>query len=186
MSRQRISRFILCLLLLSAAACGQGTDDNPDGAVPSMAPADTDDRPLQGSVFIGPDVDTDSALRTSDPYQLEIDGDHAPVFENDTLILTISYSGGCESHDFTLVTNGSFIESDPVQLVFALTHDDNGDMCEAYPQERYSFDLEPIKMRYQEDYGTDEGSITLRLWHLGHPSGSVDAGFLELLYTFAP
>ena len=148
---------------------------------------DTDDRPEgSGKVFINPDADTAEALRTSDPYQLHIDGDNEPepVIENDTLTLTISYSGGCASHYFTLVTNGSFMESDPVQLVFALTHDDNGDTCEAYPTEPYSFDLEPIKTRYQEDYGTDEGSITLRLWHLGHPSGSVDAGFLDILYTF--
>ena len=185
MSWQKISSFILCLLLLSVAACGGGgePDDNPDGKTSRMTPADTDDhRPFEGSVLI--DDDVDGALQESDPYQLHIDGDNAPVIENGTLILTISYSGGCASHDFTLVTNGNFMESDPVQLVVALTHDDNGDTCEAYPTERYSFDLEPIKTRYQEAYGTDEGSITLRLWHLGHPSGSVDAGFLDILYTF--
>ena len=189
MSWKKISRFILCLLLLFVAACGQRgePDDNPDGKISSMTPADTDE-PLEGSglVVINPDVDTAIALEESDPYELGIDGDHAPVIENDTLTLTISYSGGCEIHDFTLVTDGSFMESDPVQLVVALTHDDNDDTCEAYPTERYSFDLEPIKLRYQEAYGTDEGSITLRLWHLGHPSGSVDAGFLNLVYTFAP
>ena len=186
MSWQRISRFILCLLLLSATACGQGSDDNPNGKISSMTPADTDDRPLDGSVDTNDDVDTAIALQESDPYELEIDGDHAPIIENDTLILTISYSGGCEIHDFTLVTNGSFLESDPVQLVVALTHDDNGDMCEAYPQERYSFDLEPIKTRYQEAYGTDEGSIILHLRHLLHPPEPGEQGVFELLYTFAP
>ena len=189
MSWQRISRFILCLLLLSVVACGEGGDqtNNPDCDPSTMTPADTDE-PLEesGSVFIGPDVDTTCALRASDPYELEIDGDHAPVIENDTLTLTISYSGGCASHYFTLVTNGSFMESDPVQLVVALTHDDNGDMCEAYPQERYSFDLEPIKTRYQEAYGTDEGSIILHLRHLLHPPEPGEQGVFELLYTFAP
>ena len=174
MSWQRISKLTLCLLLLSATACGQGTDDN------------TDDRPLEGAVVINNNVDRAIALEESDAYELDIDGDHAPVIENDTLTLTVSYSGGCETHDFTLVTDGSFMESDPVQLVVTLTHDDNGDTCEAYPTDHYSFDLTSIKTLYQEAYGTDESSIILRLWHLGHPSGSIDAGFLNLVYTVAP
>ena len=187
MSWQRISRFILCLLLLSATACGQGPDDNPDGKISSMTPADTDDRrPFDGSVDIDDDVDIATALRESDAYELDIDGDDAPVIENDTLTLTVSYSGGCAAHVFTLVTNGSFMESDPVQLVVALTHDDNDDRCEAYPTERYSFDLTSIKMRYQEAYGTDEGFIILHLRHLLHPRHSDEPGSLKLDYTFAP
>lgn len=186
MSWQKISRFILCLLLLSVAACGGGgePDDNPDGKTSRMTPADTDDRrPFEGSVLI--DDDVDEALRASDPYQLDI-GDNEPVIENDTLMLTISYSGSCASHDFTLVTNGNFMESDPVQLVVALTHDDNGDTCEAYPTRRYSFDLEPIKTRYQEAYGTDEGSIILHLRYLLYPQEPGGRGVFKLLYTFAP
>lgn len=189
MSWQKISRFILCLLLLSVAACGEGGDqtNNPDCDPQTMTPADTDDRhPFEGSVFIGPDVDTTCALGASDPYQLDIDGDNEPVIENDTLMLTISYSGGCALHDFTLVTNGNFMESDPVQLVVALTHDDNGDTCEAYPTERYSFDLEPLKTRYQEAYGTDEGSIILHLRYLLYPQEPGGQGVFKLLYTFAP
>ncbi len=132
MSWQKISRFILCLLLLSVAACGQGGDQTND----------TDDRgPFEGSVLI--DDDVDEALRASDPYQLGIDGDNEPVIEDDTLTLTISYSGGCASHDFTLVTNGTFMESDPVQLVVALTHDDNNDPCEAFPTKPYVFTWSP-------------------------------------------
>ena len=180
MSWQRISRFILCLLLLSVAACGQGPDDNPDGSISSMTPADTDDPPFEGSVDINDDVDRAIALRESDTYELEIDGDHAPVIENDTLTITVSYSGGCARHDFTLVTDGRFMESDPVQLVVTLTHDANDDTCEAYPTDRYVFDLAPIKTLY----GTDEGSIILHLWHLLHPRQSGEDGVLELVYTF--
>jgi hypothetical protein len=177
--------FILCLLLLPVAACGEGPDNNPDGKISSMTPTDTDNRPFEGLVNINPDVDTAIALRESDPYELEIDGNHKPVIENDTLTLTISYSGGCEMHDFTFVTDGSFMESDPVQLVVALTHNDNDDTCEAYPTDRYVFDLTPIKTRYQEAYGTDEGSITLHLRYFLHPRHSGEAGVLKLVYTFA-
>lgn len=186
MSWQRISSFILCLLLLSATACGEGPDDNTNGKTSNMTPAAPDDRrPFDGLVDIDHDVDIATALRESDVYELKIDGDDAPVIENDTLTLTISYGGGCKKHYFTLVRDGSFMGSDPVRLVVALTHDDNGDTCEAYPTGHYVFDLTPIKTLYWEDGGTDE-AITLRLWHLGHPSGSVDAGFLDLVYTFAP
>ena len=185
MSLQRISRLVLCLLLLSATACGEGPDDNPDGKTSSTTPADTDDRrPFEGSVDIDDDVDIATALRESDAYLLETDGDDAPVIENDTLTLTVSYGGSCGPNDFTLVTDGNFIP-DPVRLVVALTHDDN-DPCEAFPTESYSFDLTPIKTLYQEAYGTDEGSITLRLRHLDYPGGSVDADPLDLNYTFAP
>lgn len=181
MSWQKTSGLILCLLLLSATACGQGPDDDPDGAISSTTPADTDDRPpAQGVVVINDNVDRDIALKESDPYELETDGDRAPVIENDTLILTVSYSGGCEAHDFTLVTDGGFMESDPVQLVLTLTHDANDDPCEAYPTERYVFDLQPIRTLYQEAYRTDEGSIILLLRHLGDP------GVVDLAYTFAP
>lgn len=185
MSWQRISRFILCLLLLSATACGQRSDDNTDGTVSSTPPADTDDRPLEGSVVIN-DVVRTVALEESDAYELEIDGDHAPVIENDTLILTVSYGGGCETHDFTLVTDGSFMESDPVQLVVTLTHDANDDPCQAYLTNRYAFDLGFIKTLYQEAYRTDEGSIILHLWHLPHPRHLGEPGVLELVYNFAP
>lgn len=177
MSRQRISRFILCLLLLSATACGQGPDDNPDGTTSSTAPSDTDDRPLKGSVVIN-DVDRDIALQQSDAYELEIDGDRAPVIENNTLTLTVSYSGGCKTHDFTLVTDGSFMESDPVQLAVILTHDANDDPCEAYLTGPYVFDLASIRTLYQEAYRTEEGPFILHLWHLGDP------GVLNLVYTF--
>ena len=180
MSWQKASGFILCLLLLSAAACGQGSDDDPDGPISSTTPADTDDHTHKGSVVINDNVDGATALKESDPYELETDGDRAPVIENDTLTLTVSYSGGCEVHDFTLVTDGGFMESDPVQLVVTLTHDANDDPCEAYPTERYVFDLQPIRTLYQEAYGTDEGSIILLLRHLGDP------GVFDLAYTFAP
>ncbi len=140
MSWQRISGFILCVLLLSAAACGgQEQDDNTD-----------DDR----------------ALQESDLYQLQIEGDHAPAIENDTLTFTASYSGGCETHDFTLVTDGIFLESDPVQLDVTLMHDANNDLCEAYLTRPHVVDLTFIKTLYQEAYGTNEGSIILHMRHL--------------------
>ncbi len=176
MSRQKTSSLLICLLLLFATACGQGQDDSLDGTS-SATPSDTDDpAPLNGSV----DLDGALTLERSDPYELQTDGEDAPFIENDTLALTVSYSGGCERHDFTLATDGSFMESDPVQLVVTLIHDANDDPCEAYPTDRYVFDLSPIKTLYQEAYRTDKGSIILNLRYGDYS----DSKFLSLTYAF--
>jgi len=184
--------FILCLLLLSATACGEGSGEGPDdspGKTPSsMTPADTDGRlPVDdGSVEIEIDVDVMAALRESDKYGLRTDGDYEPVIENDRLTLVTSYGGGCGDNDFTLVTDGDFMESDTDSdhwLHVALTHVDN-DPCEAIEEVSYSFNLTDIKTRYQERY--EEDSITLRLWHREYPSGDVASDPLDIVYTFAP
>lgn len=91
-----------------------------------------------------------------------MDGD-TPVVPHDTLTLTVSYSGGCVRHDFTLVADSRFEESDPVRLVLFLAHDANGDTCEAYPTDSYRFDLTPVRTLYEQTYGSDEGVIRLLL-----------------------
>ena len=55
------------------------------------------------------------------------------------------------------------MESFPVQLRVSLAHNANGDTCEAWITEDYTFNLTPIKEVYQKGYQTDEGSIVLRL-----------------------
>ena len=96
---------------------------------------------------------------------------NAATIVGDTLTLNVSYSGGCESHDFTLVAAQEFMESDPVQLRVTLAHDANNDACEAYPTEDYHFDLGEIKTLYQEAYQQKAGTIVLRL--AGAPDGQI-------------
>ena len=117
----------------------------------------------------------------SDDYEIRTDGDHAPTIDNDTLTLTMSYGGGCETHDVTLVAYPSDIlpETYPVHLDVALAHDANGDACEAYLTDTYVFDLTPIKARYQEVYGVEAGTVILLLQ--GAPDDSPD-----LVYAFGP
>ena len=105
----------------------------------------------------------ESGPYASDPYRMATSGGgDGPVIEGDTLTITVSFSGGCAPHDFTLVT-AAFMESDPVILDLFLTHDDHGDSCEAYPTERRAFDLTPVRALYQEAYGEDAGSVLLRI-----------------------
>lgn len=95
---------------------------------------------------------------------------------DDTLRLVVSYSGGCEAHEFTLITSGMFLESSPVQLVISVAHNANDDPCEAFPTETITFDLTGIKTLYQEAYQQDQGTIILLLENA--PNG-------QLVYQFA-
>ena len=85
------------------------------------------------------------------------------TIEADTLRVNVSYSGGCETHAFTLVAEPMFLESFPVQLRVSLAHNANSDTCEASITEDHQFDLVPIKTAYQKGYQTETGTIVLRL-----------------------
>ena len=107
-----------------------------------------------GAVFIG---DAKDKFGT-DEYAL-----NSATITDDTLNISVSYSGGCEEHQFTLVVSEGFLESFPVQLSVSIVHNANGDTCEAYPTENYRFDLTPIKTMYQNAYRQEAGTIVLRL-----------------------
>ena len=105
----------------------------------------------------------------ADRFQLS-----AASISGDTLAVTVSYSGGCENHQVTLVASTSFLESDPVQLEVALAHNANGDLCRGWLTEDHYFSLVPIKELFQSQY-QDSGRIVLLL------EDAPD----ELLYEFA-
>ena len=88
---------------------------------------------------------------------------NAASLQGDTLTVNVSYSGGCETHAFTLVAEEQFLESFPVQLRVSIAHNANGDTCEAWITGDHHFDLTPIKEVYQEAYRKDTGTIVLRL-----------------------
>ena len=85
------------------------------------------------------------------------------TIEDDTLHINVSYTGGCETHAFTLVAEPRFLESFPVQLRVSLAHNANSDTCEDSLTEDHQFDLTPLKEVYQKGYRTDQGTIVLRL-----------------------
>lgn len=146
---------LLCLVVACAAACGND-EDHPVSITPSAGPTDT--APRTGNVVFSPGGADFTAPWGMDDYALE-----AAAVAGDTLAVTLSYSGGCRTHRFTLVAAEAFMESDPVQLEVAIAHDADGDPCEAYPTEEIHFILDPIKARYKASYGTGQGTIVLRL-----------------------
>ena len=113
-----------------------------------------DERFYTGAVFIG---DAGDRFGTDD-YTL-----NSATITDDTLNISLSYGGGCEDHQLTLVVSETFLESFPVQLHTSLAHNANGDPCQAWLTETYRFDLTPIKEMYQEAYRRKAGTLILRL-----------------------
>ncbi len=160
----RDPRMLMLALCLAWVACGN--DPVADTPLP--------DRP-DGDVGTGrvvfPSGGLDSAAQWgADDYEL-----HAAGVTGGTLAVTLSYSGGCRTHRFTLVAAEGFMESDPVQLALTIAHDADGDACEAWITEEYRFLLDPIKARYRAAYRTESGTVVLGLDRA--PAGSLDYTF---------
>lgn len=67
------------------------------------------------------------------------------VIEDDCLELVVSYSGGCQSHDFALYWDGMSLLTVPGRVQLSLLHNGNGDMCEAVITDSLHFDLTGIQ-----------------------------------------
>ncbi len=162
--------YALSLFTLFAIGCQQLNDQMKtgpdDGRSVIVDGVDPDEIVYTGTVFIG---DAGDKFGT-DEYVL-----NSATITDDTLNVSVSYSGGCREHQFTLVASDTFLESFPVQLHAFIAHNANGDPCEAYPTENYRFDLTPIKTMYQEAYRQEAGTIILQLKNA--PDG-------ELVYEF--
>ena len=157
-------------VLVFTIGCQQLEDQmktGPDDTVSvSVDDVNSDEIVYTGTVFVG---DAGDRFGT-DAYAL-----NSATITDDMLNISVSYSGGCEEHQFTLVVSERFLESFPVQLHVSIAHDANNDTCEAYPTENYRFDLTPIKTMYQAAYRHEAGTIILRL---------KDAPEGELVYEF--
>ncbi len=109
-------------------------------------------------VLLGACVFRGESTPTSDPFTL-----NSAAVTGDVLTVSVSYAGGCRHHEFRLLKDDSFMESDPVQLRITLIHDGNGDRCEAWITEQHSFDLGDVKARWRAAYRRDSGVVQLRL-----------------------
>lgn len=145
---------ILCCLVLCTIACDKSPNPMKDTLSVSNGVTEPFDPTYTGNVVIG-EMDKKYGV---DPFEI-----NSAVIQNDTMKVSVSYSGGCKTHEFTLVSSDVFLESHPVQLMVSIAHNANDDSCEAYPTEDYCFDLTPIKTMYQNAYRQDEGTIVIRL-----------------------
>ncbi|MBC8005840.1 MAG: hypothetical protein H7X84_10235 [Verrucomicrobia bacterium] len=84
-------------------------------------------------------LDSDS-LKT-DPVNVS-----AVNIEGDCLRLTLQYSGGCKEHEVNLVLVIPECGTPPLPPpAFRISHDANGDMCEAWLTKVYSFDISGLR-----------------------------------------
>jgi len=60
------------------------------------------------------------------------------------LNLSVSYSGGCKTHNFSVFWNGIFTYSNPLRATILITHDANYDNCESYLTEVLTLDLKQL------------------------------------------
>ena len=165
---EKMSGFLLCLILLFAIGCDEVPDEVLDGPAPdadlddsiSISPGDipADDTKLFGTVVIVEPGVNEPDKWVNDDYQLE-----AATIAGDTLTISVSYGGGCETHTFTLLAAEAFMESDPVQLAVSIVHNANLDFCERWVEEVYHFNLTPIKTMYQKAYQQKMGTVVLNL-----------------------
>lgn len=87
------------------------------------------------------------------------------------LILSVSYGGGCEDHDFLLYMSPPvFMESFPVQVNLYLHHNGHNDACDAYLTEELRFDLSPIRNLYNRSYrSNDDIILNIYQYYTDHP-----------------
>jgi hypothetical protein len=76
--------------------------------------------------------------------------------ENDVLSLNVQFSGGCKDHFFKLIISEGIEESNPPQTTFFLSHDSNGDTCEALISEELRFNLIVYKEYLQNTLNPSE------------------------------
>lgn len=65
--------------------------------------------------------------------------------EGSTLIINVSFSGGCKDHVFDLYFNGMYAKSLPVQATLNLKHTGNGDACRELVSRELKFDISKMK-----------------------------------------
>ena len=83
------------------------------------------------------------------------------------LTIDVAYQGNCQEHTFELYAWTAFLESNPPQGVFFLSHDSHGDTCTENMEQELSFDLTPLN---QERTDPREHPLLLRI--IGPVGGS--------------
>ena len=116
---------------------------------------------LTGAVLaltVGCDLDKDTGddIDDGEPYvgdTLELCDADAPddavwissaSISGDTLTIDLSYGGGCEAHQLRLCWDGAIMESYPMQANLWVSHNANGDACEAEVGETMTVDISSI------------------------------------------
>ena len=63
---------------------------------------------------------------------------------NDTLLVHVKYSGGCNEHDFYTFGSLAWMESQPPVMPAAIVHNGHNDACDALIRKTLAIDLTPV------------------------------------------
>ena len=84
--------------------------------------------------------------------------------QDQELNLNVSHSGGCAEHEYVLIQDPLFCGTPPIYIPIRLSHNGNGDMCEASITEDLCFNLNDTYEEFPED------EITIALTNFPHQS----------------
>lgn len=82
------------------------------------------------------EIDKSYNARATDPFTVK-----STEVSGKILKITVTYSGGCEEHEFALKANGAVMKSMPPQMPITLEHNANGDNCRSLIEETLKFDI---------------------------------------------
>lgn len=136
---------------------------NDDGTVGPCTEEACDPGEVDTDPFDGPEV---SSCSPSTPFDDLVV--NAASIDGDTLTIDVAYSGCGPGHPLGACWDGSFNESEPVQVDFEVAHDDLGEACDAFPSDSVDIDLTPLRESYQEFY-SESGTITINIGGLDAP-----------------
>ena len=77
---------------------------------------------------------------------------HEAFVDGNCLQIKISYSGGCKEHSIDLVGIQPSATNDSAIPTFEISHNANGDMCEAYFTKELRFDLTPLNIEGEKEF----------------------------------
>lgn len=90
----------------------------------------------------------------------EINIDTAYI-EGNNLHISIGHSGGCEEHTYQLLMFPITCATPPLpKPVFWLSHNANGDMCEAYLRDTLCFNISALRQYYSEETEIEIRTVT--------------------------
>lgn len=172
----------IALAVLLLAGCSRPSVKDGDQASDGLStrPSDIQDSNQgSGGPAIQPSIARDSGqapgkhttqpsiIITGSENELTFPGDQASItsmkIDGDTLRLTVTHGGGCADHTYQLYTSGAVMKSYPPQMNIRLSHNANGDACEALITKDLAFDLSPLK----KQLGGSSGTVVLHIYEPG-------------------
>lgn len=113
------------------------TETNPTTKPPEMKP----ERNVKLKAFIGD-------VKETDAFSIE-----SAVITGNTLLMTITYSGGCADHQFEFIGSPAIQKSMPPIRAVRLVHNANDDACRSVVTRIIEVDLQDIA--YQQRAGSE-------------------------------